>query len=271
MRDRPETSASWRQRAGYLQSQIAIAAQDWEGAAQYLEQCVALEQQAGADELDAALCWQVAYWQGEVEYQQLHWEAAEAKFARAAELVEGKMEAHWGVIAHRQALLAARRQAWREGLEHIDRLERTYRDYAQRDAVDYLHGRCLFGLAHVREAREKWEQLIARTSEKPSQWTAQAHWMIGESYLVQRKYETALAAYDAAIALRDFPHWQAAALVQSAKCCDALGRPAEATARYERVVREFSHTPYYALAARQFDDETPRVAQQPETETNTQR
>ena len=82
-----------------------------------------------------------------------------------------------------------------------------------------------------------------------------AHWLLGESYFLQRQYEAALTAYDATLDCKAFPHWQAAALLQSAKCCEQLARKEEAHARYERVVQEFSSTTFAAEAKRRLKPE----------------
>jgi len=55
-----------------------------------------------------------------------------------------------------------------------------------------------------------------------------AQWMIGESYLHQKKYHDAIRAYLRGEGLYDFPKWQAVSLLQAGKCYEALGQWREA-------------------------------------------
>ena len=71
-----------------------------------------------------------------------------------------------------------------------------------------------------------------------------AQWMIGETYFHQKDYAAALRAYLRLEILYDYPRWQSAALLQAAKCHEALGESKEATELYTRLMKTYPDSPF---------------------------
>jgi tetratricopeptide (TPR) repeat protein len=105
----------------------------------------------------------------------------------------------------------------------------------------------LSSLASFSEAREALGRVIISEQVAASETAAMAQWMIGETYFLQKRYDDAIAAYEKTLSY-SFPNWQAAALLQSAKCCEQLGRFDDAARRYEQVVSDHAETPFVAEA-----------------------
>jgi TolA-binding protein len=74
--------------------------------------------------------------------------------------------------------------------------------------------------------------------------------MIGETYFHQKNHEAALREYLKVEILYAYPTWQAAALLQAAKCRDLLGEPGEADKLYTRLTKEHPGTEFAKEAAR---------------------
>jgi TolA-binding protein len=259
---RPGTPLPWQQRGAYLLAQIALQQGDAATAAKALEQCLATEP-------PAELTFLAQYWQAELAYAAHDFVAAEARFSTLA-AHPTPPEGPWrAAIRHRLALLAAQRNEWQRALDELAQLDRMPEKANDPIAVAYLRGRCLYGLAQLKEARSVWAELGKWSDSQHHPAAAQALWMTGESHLLQRHYEAALDAYDAA---RNHPaaasRLRAAALSQGAACCLALDRTEAATTRYELLVRDYPDSRQARVAQRWLSTPGPRVAERttPDTE-----
>ena len=116
--------------------------------------------------------------------------------------------------------------------------------------VDYLLGRCLASQASFQSAREAYGQVIGSPVGGKSETAAMAQWMIGESYLHQQRYEEAIRAYLRVEILYDFPHWQAAGLLQAGKCYEIQGSRSEAVRLYARLLNEYPDSTYAVEASK---------------------
>jgi TolA-binding protein len=76
-----------------------------------------------------------------------------------------------------------------------------------------------------------------------------AQWMIGECYMHQEKYDEAIKAYHRVESLFDYPHWQAAALLQAGICHELKGESAEATKLFDQLIKQHPETTFAAEAA----------------------
>ena len=72
--------------------------------------------------------------------------------------------------------------------------------------------------------------------------------MIGETYFHQKDYEPAVGDYLRVESLYAFPRWQAAALLQAAKCYELQGKRAEAERLYAQLIKDYPDTEYAAGA-----------------------
>ena len=249
------TSPVLQGRCFFLQAQAAIAKKAWPAAEETLAQLLAGKPEESLRQL-------AAFWQAEVAFQRGNVKQAEERFNA---ITSTGSEEWLAIVPLRQAQLAARRQDWPLALKRLEELAQRHPQHARQQEAEYLRARSLLALARFRESREVLQKIVAEKKTSSTETCAMAQWMIGESYFLQQQYEAALAAYDQTLTFDKFPNWQAAALLQSAKCCEQLKRREEAVQRYQRIVREFSHTQYAAEAKRRLGEERlpATIAEQP--------
>ena len=77
-----------------------------------------------------------------------------------------------------------------------------------------------------------------------------AQWMIGETYFHQANYQDAIRAYYRVEALYDLPKWQAAALLQAAKCHELNDQWKEARQLYVQLRNDYPESQFAAEATR---------------------
>ncbi|MBI1904174.1 MAG: tetratricopeptide repeat protein [Planctomycetia bacterium] len=223
--------------ARFLLGRVAAAQNDWERAAAHMEPLA-------RDDRDAALALRARYWIAEAAYRQRKFDAAALKFAGLRRQLPASAEPWTAVIPLREAQTLAQLSRWEDALAAAEPIARDYPGFDQQHEADYVVGRSLAGLGRFREAREAYERVLRSVQDGKTETAAMAQWMIGETYFHQRDYEAALRAYLRVEPLFDYPQWQAAALLQAAKCYEQLQRPAQAKGLYERIVKEFAGTQY---------------------------
>ena len=130
-------------------------------------------------------------------------------------------------------------------------------DFEQQYEADYLLGRALAMLGEFQQARAAYCRAIDAPTAAGTETAAMAQWMIGESYLHQDRYEDAAREYLRTESLHEWPEWQAAGLVQAAKCYELLERPRPASETRARLLAKYGETTWAAEAQR------PRLARQP--------
>jgi TolA-binding protein len=82
--------------------------------------------------------------------------------------------------------------------------------------------------------------------------------MTGETYYHQGNYSAALHEYLRTEVVYSYPHWQAAALLQAAKCYEQLGQAQQASEMYSRVLQSYPQTEFVAEASKRLVDTTRR-------------
>ncbi|MFN7292715.1 MAG: tetratricopeptide repeat protein, partial [Pirellula sp.] len=86
------------------------------------------------------------------------------------------------------------------------------------------------------------------TPNQSSVLAARAAWMIGETYMMQQRYEEASQAYGEVLQFPNESFWCAASIVQKGLCAEQLNRFQEAKDHYEKVVAEYSESPFAQTA-----------------------
>jgi TolA-binding protein len=223
--------------AKFLLGRAAAAQDDWEQAAAHMELL------AGG-QIDPALALRARYWIAEADYRRQRFDEAALKFASLRRQLPSPLEPWTAVVPLREAQSLAQLGRWDEALAAAQPIGRDYPLFPQQHEADYSVGRSLAGLGRFREAREAYERVLRSPQGGKTETAAMAQWMIGESYFHQRDYEAALRAYLRVESLFAYRQWQAAALLQAGKCYEQLKRPIQAKGLYERIVKEYSDTPY---------------------------
>ena len=105
-------------------------------------------------------------------------------------------------------------------------------------------------------ARAAYQKVIHSPAGGKTEVAAMAQWMIGESYFNQKDYATALRDYLRVEVVYSYPRWQAAALLQAAKCYQQLGQQQEAAELYAKVLQSYPQTEFVAEASQRLIETT---------------
>ena len=228
--------------AWYLAGQVAAAQERWRQVAERMARVQALKP-AGALALLAD------YWGAEALYRQNQFADAAARFAELAPRIEGRRESWAAVAALRRAQANAQLKNWDAAESLARRIAVDFPQFNQQYEVDYLLGRSLASRGLFQQAREAYRRVIDSPTGGKTETVAMAQWMTGESYFHQQDYRPAIREYLRGETLYAYPEWQAASLLQAAKCHEALEQWDEAIKLYEQLGKQYSTTTHAAEAA----------------------
>jgi len=231
-----------RAHAIYLQGKVAADQQRWEDVLPPMRKLV---EEFPGHALRAA----GEYWVAEACYRLQHYDDAEQILARLDAEPEAQHEAWLAMVPLRRAQILAQRGQWDEAYELATGIAERFPDFRQQYEVDYLLGRCLSSQARFSEARDAYERVVRSPAGGSSESAAMAQWMIGETYFHQQAYDQAIRAYHRVESLYGFPKWQAAALLQAAKCHELKGERTAALRLYAQVVKDYPESEYAAQAS----------------------
>jgi TolA-binding protein len=248
-------------RGRFLLMRLAAAESDW-------KVVESRSQEILADQPGEPVITLARFWHAEAAYRRGEQDLAFTRFLDLSLAIEGRTEAWLAVVPLRLALIEAQRQRWSTALEWADLAAQGHPQYSRLYEIDYVRGRCLAGLARFDEAREALSRVTGSVASAKTETAAMAQWLVGETWFQQHQYERAIAAYERTLA-GDFPQWQAAALLQAAKCCEQLGRWNDAAQRYEQLLRDHGDTRYVAAARSRLEKTQAKVAAQTMSETTT--
>ena len=237
-----------RKHAQFLLGQTAVAEEDWLEVRRLFEDFA-------RQYSDSALKLAAEFWVAESFFRRHELDAAEARLGQLAKQCQGRSEPWMAMIPLRQAQILGHRKKWDEAYKLASTIKAQYPDFEQQYEVDYLIGLCLHDRAELDEARKAFERVIRSPAGAKTETAAMAHWMIGETYFHQKNYEAAKRTFLAVEILYDYPKWQAAALLEAAKCCQLLGQHNEAVDLYARITTHYRETPYAEAAAKALRNE----------------
>ncbi|MCH2115874.1 MAG: tetratricopeptide repeat protein [Pirellulales bacterium] len=166
----------------------------------------------------------VLFWKAEAEFHTKNFDRAYQQFVRLQTLTIGMAEPWVAMVPLRRAQLAACRQKWLLVLEQLDELDRRFPEFLLQYEVDYLRGRAHAGRGAMAAARRSYRRALQHAAAANTETTAQAQWMIGETFFHQRDYERANQAYLKVLQMHGQPDWQARAALQAGKCWELLER-----------------------------------------------
>jgi tetratricopeptide (TPR) repeat protein len=96
-------------------------------------------------------------------------------------------------------------------------------------------------------ARERLQRLLAEKTTA-AEIAARAQWLIGQSYQMQRDFQSAIVAYRRVPEWQDNGPWLCLALLEAGKCFEQLGQHREASTCYSSLVARFRDNPVVAIA-----------------------
>jgi len=233
----------------YLRGKLAADAEDW-------PDVVAPMQTIAMEFPGHALRSAAEFWLAEAYYRTNQFDLAQPILDRLENSAATQSAAWLAMVPLRRAQLAARNKDWAMAGEIAATIADRFPEFALQYEADYLIGRCLSREARFSEARAQFQKAIDSPTGSGTETAAIAQWMIGESYFHQKNYQEALRAYHRVEALFPYPRWQAAALLQAAKCRELLNQPMQAVLLYEQVVNDYADTMFAEDARARLDATT---------------
>ncbi|MCA9203502.1 MAG: tetratricopeptide repeat protein, partial [Planctomycetales bacterium] len=189
------------------------------------------------------------YWLAESLFRQGEFDEAKPRFDALAATTAEANENWMAMIPLRQAQLLARQKQWDEAFAVAATIPQRFQPVPQQYELDYVLGRCHLSRAEMNEARAAFDRVIRSPEGQATEVAAMAQWMTGETYFLQKRYDDAIRAYHRVEALYGYPRWQAAALVQAAKCYELKRQGEQAKRLYRQVVAQYQDTSFARQAA----------------------
>ncbi len=138
---------------------------------------------------------------------------------------------------------------WEEAEKIVSALCQDFPEWSKAAEADYLLARCHIAKADFDAARTL---LLRITNLSPEQVSptlvARSGWMIGETYMMQHKYEEAVESYQKVLSTPKETYWHAASAFQIGKCAELCQDPNGAIEWYRKVRDKFGASPFAKTA-----------------------
>lgn len=200
------------------------------------------------------------YWVAESTYRRGEYNLAAKRFDELATRADNanrdsdsnsNSNTAWlAMVSLRRAQIFVHQNQWSQALSLAAKIPQQFPEFEQQHEVDYLLGRCFARRAEFEQARQAYLRVTRSPHGAKTETAAMAQWMIGETYFHQKDYRSAVKAYHRVEILYAYPQWQAASLLQAAKCRERLGQTREAANLFRRVMDKYPDTPFVEEAGR---------------------
>ncbi|MBC8868924.1 MAG: tetratricopeptide repeat protein [Planctomycetes bacterium] len=230
----------------YLKGQLAASEERWDDVDELMQR---LEKEYPNSQLRLP----ADYWTAESLFQQKKYDEARERFARLQEKVGDRSDKWIAMIPLRRAQILAQEEQWQDAYDLAIGIQARFPGFHQQYQADYVIGRCLAAQAKFEEARERYERAIRSPEGGATETAAMAQWMIGESYMHQKRYDKAIDAYQSVKSLFDYPRWQAAAMLQAGKCHALKGEHEEAAEVFAGLVERHPETEFAQEASERLE------------------
>ena len=237
-------------RALYLLGHMAIRREAWAEAEPPMQRLI-------AEFPDSPLSMAANFWTAEATFRRGEMERAAELFGALADRSRGHEPSWLAMVSLRQGQVLAHQRRWTEALEMARRIETEHPKFAQRYEADYLIGRCLAARGELDDARAAYLKVVRSIEGGKTETAAMAQWMIGETFMHQKKFERARREYLRGEILYAYPQWQARSLLQAGKCYELEGQWKQAIELYVQLAKKYPDSSSTEEAQRRM-----RVAQQ---------
>lgn len=247
-----EMTTELQAHALYLDGRAAGSMRNWDSMQQTLTQLL-------AEFPSSPLQQPASFWRAEAAYQAAQYERAQTLFAALSPEKQNRAEA--ATTRLRRAQLAATRNDWDAARTIAERLQAEPISPAHQDELYYLLGRCQIADAEFDRARTSFRRASQKDRATKTETAAMAQWMIGESFMHQENYQAAVPEYFRVVSLYPFPHWQAIALFQAAKCYERLNRHPKAAELYRQLQKDYPTSEFVKQASQRLQTMPPAAAE----------
>ncbi|MFN6127614.1 MAG: tetratricopeptide repeat protein [Planctomycetota bacterium] len=178
-----------------------------------------------------------------------HWEFLAGRYKDSTAELPSWLARVWLHQAEMQAL----RQNWIEAEAIVSRIQAQFPECDCRDDVDYLKARCLISKAGFDEARQLLDRIAREPTVRSLELAARSRWMMGETFLMQRRYAEALQAYESVLETGSSSYWQSAAWMQIGQCHELLRDVPAAREAYQTLMDRYADGPFGEIAQQRLD------------------
>ncbi|HEY2760573.1 MAG TPA: tetratricopeptide repeat protein, partial [Pirellulales bacterium] len=241
--------ADVREHALYLMAQMAIGEEKWCTAEPFLTHMV-------QSFPDGKLCVPAQFWLAEIAFRSGDYAMAQERFDAVAPQVSDHSEPWMAIVPLRRAQILAGQKQWAAARTMAETVAQDYPKFDRLFEADYVIGRALAAEEKYDEARTAFTRVVQSASGGKTETAAMAQLKIADAYFQQDDYQAALREYLRVDTLYGFPHWQASALLQAARCYEKLGQQKDAGELYARVLQSYPQTEFVAEASRKLMETT---------------
>lgn len=212
-----------------------------------------LELALGNSSSDVELQVAVRFYLAETLYQFEKWDQAHEHWTWLLEIAKTTLDPSanrdWvPTVLLRTAEMLALKKEWKQAEEIVLRIRNDFPKCNRACEVDYLLARCLVSKAEFDAARQVLGSITHSPQSTPPELLARAHWMAGETYLMQRKFAEAQQSYQQVLLIPEQKYWHSAALLQIGQCCESTQDSQAARAAYEQIENQFADSPFAPIA-----------------------
>lgn len=138
---------------------------------------------------------------------------------------------------------AAELHQWPEALRLLEEAARRFPASAYEAEILCLEAAAQEQLGHAEQALQLCRDVLAKTDREPA---ARAQFVVGQIQFQRKQYAEAAQTFFKVALGYSYPHWQAEATFEAARCFEALGDKRRAAEQYADLVSKFpqgDHTP----------------------------
>lgn len=188
------------------------------------------------------------FWLGETEFELNRNDDAIATYQR---LIERKDAGKYAALSHlRLAQTYLKTQKWDDADKEADALSGDSIEMPVREEAIYIKGRVRQQKAEFDAAREQYRKVIG---EERTETAAKAQFMLGETFLLQEKFDEAIKEFLKVEILYPIPEWQSFALLEVGKCYSRQSEIENARKAFADVVEKYPILPAATEAKKQLE------------------
>ena len=189
--------------------------------------------------------------QGEAEFMQGRYPAAQAIFTRLKEMRNDPELAGrpwFPKVFIRLADILVRDKRYPEA----EAIVRELTDWDSQCPLLYqaweVQGRAQKNQARFPEARKLFQQVVTDRHGRKTETAARAQLLLADTFVLEKNFEAALDEYLKVDIGYDFPYWQGAALYHAGTCQESLNDAAGAAKTYTRLVAKYPESEFVSKA-----------------------
>jgi TolA-binding protein len=133
--------------------------------------------------------------------------------------------------------LLAQRRDWSTAAPLVLAWLKGHVDHAQKPDVLLVRAQCEIGTARIEDARATLNDEVFKSATTADRLKAQAMWLIGETYFLQKDYVAAVGAYSSVVQNFQDVKWKSLAMLQAGKCYEIVGQNQDAIQLYEEALK----------------------------------